>query len=309
MPVLIAFVTFAAVASFVSYLAQPRTNEVRRRILEGGLTANDLARRRSAEGTAMRRLVRPVVSKFGLRLAALLPQNLVHKVERLLVHAGEPISLSMFLAIWGVTAGGSILLALLIIQILLPILNALLVFFLVGMCVMYGILLPYLLLSRRAKKRRKQIEKALPDALDLLLTCVEAGLGVDASFAVVAQRTKGPLSEKLTDYLKQVGLGRSRREALDEIADRSGADGLLRLSTVVAQATSVGTSMGDVLRLQAAELRQARLLKARETAAKAPIWMTIPLATCFMPALGAVIVVPSILKLIDTIGELGLSLG
>jgi tight adherence protein C len=175
-----------------------------------------------------------------------------------------------------------------------------------GLILTYGIATPYLLIRRRANKRKKQIERALPDALDLLMTCVEAGLGVDAAISVVAQRTKGPLSEKLTEYLKQVGLGQSRREALEDIASSSGARGLTRLAAVVAQATTVGTTMGDVLRIQSAELRENRRLAAREAAARAPIWMTIPLALCFMPAMGAVIVVPSVLHLLDSIGKLGL---
>jgi tight adherence protein C len=152
----------------------------------------------------------------------------------------------------------------------------------------------------------RSIEREMPDALDLLLTCVEAGLGVDAAFALVAQRLKGPLAQVFAEYLKQVGLGRSRREALDDVATRSGAVSLRHLATVVAQATSVGTSMGDVLRIQAGELRAARRLKAQEAAARAPIWMTIPLALCFMPAMGAVIVVPSMLKLLESIGDVGL---
>lgn len=304
MVVLISLLTFGAVALLVTYLAAPRPNEVRRRILEGA-GANELSRRRSADGGPIRRLLVPGVRKVGTSLSQLLPQNLVRHVDRLLVQAGEPMPLASFLAIW---AGVSALSVLLVVWLFRsgPAWSTLQLGMLGFLIIVYGSGLPYLLLRRRAAKRRRQIERALPDALDLLLTCVEAGLGVDAAFALVAQRTRGPLAEKLTEYLRQVGLGRSRQAALEDIAERSGADGLLRLAAIVAQSGAVGTSMGDVLRIQAAELRTARRLKAQEAAARAPIWMTIPLALCFMPAMGAVIVVPSILRLLDSIGELGL---
>ena len=304
MPFLIALATFGAVAFLASYLAQPRADEIKRRILEG-VTPNDIVQRRTAQGGPFRRLVRPVAGGIGSLLAKLLPQNLLRSLESQLIQAGEPMSLSTFLTIWASLSGGSIILVVWITRVL-PGLGGLYIIALGGIIVAYGVITPYALLTRRAAKRKKQIERALPDALDLLLTCVEAGLGVDAAFALVAQRSKGPLAEKLHEYLRQVGLGRSRREALEDIAVRSGAQSLNRLAAIVAQTGAVGTSMGDVLRIQAAELRTMRRLKAQAAAARAPIWMTIPLALCFMPAMGAVIVVPSILQLLSAIGELGI---
>jgi tight adherence protein C len=214
------------------------------------------------------------------------------------------MSVSTFLTIWLITSGGSVLLIVWLAgRVSLPGTQ----FFLLGMMVIaYGSMAPYVMLRRRAKKRLKQIDRALPDAIDLLLTCVEAGMGVDAAFLLVSQRTKGPLGIHLNEYLKQVGMGRSRQEALEDIALHSGAEGLNHLAAIVAQSTTVGTSMGDVLRLQAAELRAARRLKAQEAAARVPILMTIPLALCFLPAMVAVIVVPSILRMLEGIQELGL---
>src|SRR5206468_2743249 len=100
------------------------------------------------------------------------------------------------------------------------------------------------LLKRRARARVKKIQRALPDALDLLLTGVEAGLGIDAGFALVAEHSSGPIHELFVDYLRQVGLGRPRREALESVASRCGVDDLVQLSAAVAQATEVGTPMG-----------------------------------------------------------------
>jgi tight adherence protein C len=257
-------------------------------------------RRRSVEGGPGRRLIRPGVQRVGSVLSQLLPQNFVHNVDKLLTRAGGGMSLATFLTFWLVVAGTAVTFALVIVQRYSDL--GLIRYALGGAIVFYGVPTPYLILRRRAAARTKKIERALPDALDLMLTCVEAGLGVDAAFALVAQRSKGPLAEALTDYLRQVGLGRLRRDALEDIAERTGAEGLMKLAVTVAQSTAVGTSMGDVLRIQAAELRELRKLKAQEAAARAPILMTIPLALCFLPAMVAVIVVPSILNVIDFLG-------
>jgi tight adherence protein C len=304
MLLLIALLTFVAVMLLVNYLARPRINPVRRRILDGNV--NDLPRQRSSAGGAGRRLLRPAMDRLGRSVGQLLPGNMLRHLDALLLQAGEPMSLAAFLAIWLVVSAAAVLLVFWAFS-LLAWLGTLFLTLAGSLVLIYAIGLPYLLLRRRAGKRKKAVERALPDALDLLLTCVEAGLGVDAAFALVAQRSQGPLSERLNEYLKYVGLGRTRREALEDVARRSGVEGLNRLANVVAQATVVGTSLGDVLRIQASELRAQRRLKAQETAAKAPIWMTIPLALCFMPAMGAVIVIPSLLHLIDSIKGLGLA--
>jgi tight adherence protein C len=218
----------------------------------------------------------------------------------MLIRGGEPMTLTTFLVVWLITVllGAA---AAYVAVLRLDSLGALRLI-VAGLFLFYSLLLPYLLMRRRAVRRTRRIERELPDALDLMLTCVEAGLGVDAAFALVAERSRGPLAESFREYLKQVGLGRSRRDALEDIATRSGAQGLNRLAVTVTQSTAVGTSMGDVLRIQAAELREARRLRAQEAAARAPILMTVPLALCFMPAMIAVVVVPSIFNLIEFVG-------
>jgi tight adherence protein C len=166
-----------------------------------------------------------------------------------------------------------------------------------------GIIAPLLLLRRQALKRRRLIERALPNTIDLLLTSIEAGLGVDAAFALVTEKSTGPIAEVLTDYLKEVGLGRARRDALEDVALRSGSQGLAKLAATISQTWEIGSSVGDILRIQAQELREERRRRAQEIAQKAPFWMTIPLALCFMPAMIAVVVVPSILRLLHLINS------
>jgi tight adherence protein C len=169
--------------------------------------------------------------------------------------------------------------------------------------------LPYAYLRNKMKRRQKLIVRALPDAMDLLVTSIEAGLGIDAAFALVAEKTSGPLSDTISTYLRAVGFGRSRREALQEVADSTGVAQLMGIAYAVNQSEQLGTTLGDVLRVQADDLRVARRQRAESAAQRAPVLMTIPLVACFLPAMGAVVLVPSILNLIRFVtggGEGGL---
>jgi tight adherence protein C len=300
---LIALLTFLSTAAFATYLLRPRSNLVRERILEGA-SPNDIARERVLQGGPIERLILPSAKRFGTFLAGALPQNFVKGIDRMLIMANQPMSLAAFLFFWFLMIAGAALLLLAIVRLNPSIRPTQLIVF-GGLIMLFGSMAPCMILRRRARHRQRRIEKSLPDALDLLVASMEAGLGVDAAFSLVARRSSGPLAETLVDYLRRVSLGRTRREALEEVAQRSGVDELIRLSTTVAQATDVGSSMGDALRLQAQELRTRRRMRAHEAAQKAPVWMVIPLALCFLPAMVAVVIVPSILNLLKFIEDLG----
>jgi tight adherence protein C len=246
----------------------------------------------------------PIATKMGSQMARLLPQNAVRRLDHKLTMAGEPVSTPVYLAFWGgmVLFGGFMVAY---IAILRPEISSLQMLA-IGIPIL-GLTAgaPYLMLNRRVRNRQQSIVKALPDALDLLVTCMEAGLGVDAAFAEVTQKTSGLLSEAFALYLRQVGLGRSRRVALNYVAERTGVDELIRLATAVTQAESMGTSLGDVIRTQAEDLRIARRQKAEKAAQRAPVLMTIPLVVCFLPAMGVVIITPSILNLMRFMGGVG----
>jgi tight adherence protein C len=164
---------------------------------------------------------------------------------------------------------------------------------------------PHFSVRRRARRRQKRVIRSLPDTLDLLVTGIEAGLGVDAAIAMVTERTTGPLADALTLYLRQVGLGQGRGAALEYVSARSGAPDLIRLSKSITQAEVMGSTLGDVLRAQAEELRVVRRQRAQEAAQKAPVKMTIPLVLFFLPAMGLVVLVPSLLNLVRFITGLG----
>jgi tight adherence protein C len=302
MQIIVATLAFVATSLVVWELFRPKENVVARRIRpvpHGGATVE-----MALDQSPMRRLAGPFVLRAGWLLTRILPQTLLRHVSSLLVQANSGQPLPLFMAYWAasVLVGG-----LFISHFVQSNANMSMILRLVGLmgaAIAFG-LGPYLLLRRRARARQRAITRSLPYALDLLVTCVEAGLGVDAAIAVVADKTVGPLSELLSRYLWQVGLGRPRRDALTEVANRSGVSDLIRLAAAVAQAEEVGTTIGDVLRVQAGDLRLSRTQRAQEAAQRAPALMSIPLSTCFMPAMVAVIVVPSMMSLGQFIGQLG----
>jgi tight adherence protein C len=299
---LIALFTFAATMMVSLYLFRPRENVVRRRILEGA-TPNEVAGDRLLQGSPFQRLALPSIRQLGSALGAFLPTNFVREVERQLIMANQPASVGTFLFWWAFVA--AIALAAYFLLVTNSNLSATQLLVTGPILIVLVLMVPFSLLRRRARRRRKLIERALPDALDLLVTGVEAGLGVDAAFAMVADRSSGPIAATFGEYLRQIGLGRQRQDALSAVAQRTGVDDLIRLSLAVAQSTEVGTNLGDVLRLQAQELRTRRRLRAQEAGQKAPVWMVIPLALCFLPAMVAVIIVPSMLNFLEFVGGLG----
>ena len=302
MELTIPVLAFAAVALVVWRVFRPRENVVARRMNPGSAT-NTVQQRRLEAGPG-RRLIAPLAGKVGSLLARLLPHRLIRSMDHLLVMANQPMSVSAFLGLWGMSLviGG---LAHLYISRTLELTG------LFALGVTFGIVLvfgmgPYTMLRRRARKRQKHIVKNLPYALDLVVTCVEAGLGVDAAFANVTERTSGPISQTFSQYLKEVGLGRARRDALTNVANRTGVPDLIRIAASVAQAEEMGTTLGDVLRTQSEELRALRRQRAQEAAQRAPVWMTIPMIFCFLPAMAAVITVPSVINFLNLLVKLGL---
>lgn len=295
---LIPVIIFASVALAVWGLLQRKDSSV-------ALRAQTQSRRESPrdmtpEGSLSQRVFVPLARKVGNLLSRLVPQDAIRRLDRMLLMAGEPATLPVYLGIWAgaVIAGGLILLYL---RAIFPDLSTtkMLLFGLPTLLLTAGG--PYLVLRAKVRDRQNKVIRALPDALDLIITCMEAGLGVDAAFAKVAEKTSGPLAETLSLYLRQVGMGRPRRDALTYVAERTGARDLVRLAAAVTQAELVGASLGDALRMQAGDIRVARRRRAEQAARRAPVLMTIPLIMCFVPAMGIIVVVPSLINLMSLV--------
>ena len=166
----------------------------------------------------------------------------------------------------------------------------------------FGFMLPSIWLGSHVRKRQEAIQKSLPDAIDLLTVCVEAGSGFDQSLARVIQKWKGPLAEEFERLLADLRMGRVRREALKDMADRTGVVDVQSFVSALIQADLLGVGLVKVLRVQADQMRQRRRLRAEEQAQKAPIKMIFPLVFLIFPAVYIVILGPAALQIIKAFG-------
>jgi len=163
----------------------------------------------------------------------------------------------------------------------------------------FGLLIPNFFLKSSEKNRKNLILKSLPDVLDLLSVSVEAGLGFDQAIQKVTEKTRGPLSEEFEKTLQEINMGKQRREALRDMANRVGVDDVTVFLSSIIQADQLGVSITNVLRLQSQQGRTNRRLRAEEKAQKTPIKMLVPLVLFVFPSLLIVLLGPAILQIID----------
>ncbi len=268
-------------------LRSPRPARVRARQLSAGAASH------AADAPLAVRLFLPAGQRAGQLLTGMLPTRLLDRLDRMLIAAGEPVRLETFVIMWcvsGVTLAG-VVTASFGARWLLPALVA-------------GLLLPWLLLRGRLRGRRTKIVRSLPDMLDLLVTCVEAGLGLDAALVRVAEVTRGPLGDELHRTMREIAVGRQRQEALLDLGKRTGVQELDSVIRPVVQAERSGVSIAAALRVQADGLRTRRRQRAQEAAQKMAVKMMLPVAIFFMPATLLIAVAPAVFSFIDFFREL-----
>jgi tight adherence protein C len=156
-----------------------------------------------------------------------------------------------------------------------------------------GFFFPQLWLQSRIGARQKDIRKAMPDALDLLTICVEAGLGFDAAMSKVAEKWENQLSVALLRAIREIQLGKPRRDALKDMSDRIGLSEMTSFVAAVIQSEILGVSLAKVLRIQSDQMRVKRRQRAEETAHQAPIKMIIPMALLTFPSIFIILLVPA----------------
>ena len=166
-----------------------------------------------------------------------------------------------------------------------------------------GYWLPNIVLTNAVQRRQSEVRSALADSIDLLTICVEAGLGFDAALAHVSKKTSGPLADEFYRTLQEVQLGRSRNEAMRNLADRSNVPELRAFVLAMVQADVFGVSVANVLRVQAKDMRIKRRQLAEERAMKVPIKVLFPVLFCIFPALFVVILGPAIMRIADVFAK------
>ncbi len=160
----------------------------------------------------------------------------------------------------------------------------------------FGYYLPSLWLKSRTSRRQDEILRGLPDSLDLLTISVEAGLGFDAAIARVAQKWNNELSKEFARVLQEIQLGKLRREALRNMADRIEMQEVSTFVAAIIQAEELGVSISSVLHIQADEMRRRRRQRAEELARQAPIKMLPAIAFLIFPAIFIVLLGPAVLR-------------
>jgi tight adherence protein C len=152
-----------------------------------------------------------------------------------------------------------------------------------------GFFLPDLLLYNAGLKRQHRLAISLPEGLDLLTICVEAGLGFDAALAQVTRNLDGPLAAEFARVLQEMQIGKSRAEAMRALAERTNVPELRAFVSALTQSAELGIPVANVLREQAKEMRVRRRQRAEAQAQKVPVKITFPLIGCLMPAMFVVI--------------------
>jgi tight adherence protein C len=249
------------------------------------------------------RVIIPVIRRIGEFSARFTPQKAIQDTARRLELAGNPwpIDASTFLAIRLILAlvlGGFLTAVMLISPPSNPSDN----FMYIGGATFAGFYLPHLMLTSRITRRQKEIRKAMPDALDLLTICVEAGLGFDAAMAKVSEKWENELSLAFARAIREVQLGKVRREALKTMADRLGIPEMTSFVAAIIQSEQLGVSMAKVLRIQSDQMRMKRRQHAEEEAHKAPIKMIIPMALLIFPSIMIIILTPAAIQIMENLG-------
>lgn len=156
-----------------------------------------------------------------------------------------------------------------------------------------GFYLPFLLINQKIATRKASMQKALPDVLDLLTVSVEAGLGFDGALAKLAEKMKGALVDEFSKVLHEMRMGVQRRDALHAMGERCGVSDLSMFTSSLIQADQLGVSIGNVLRVQSAAMREKRKQRAEEKAQKAPVKMLIPMVVFIFPCIFIVLLGPA----------------
>lgn len=271
--------------------------------------AKPMIRQKALEQSFTHRVILPMAMKLFERFQAIIPLSSKSFVRAKLMQAGytRPKDIKQFLGIQilSTVALMGFMIAVGLLATWMPLPLTLFLIFGAG-AVGYGF--PLVWLIQQAQKRQESIQKSLADFIDLLVICVEAGLGLDMAINKIATlksvRTSEFLREELQRYTKDIGFGKPRREALGDLAERIGLDDLTAVINALIQAYEMGTGVAHTLRVQSESLRVKRLQKAEEKANKIPVKMVLPIYIFLFPAIFVSIFGPIGMVMVKTVMDI-----
>jgi len=248
------------------------------------------------------RVIVPIVAAIGEITQRFTPQNAIEQTEKKLELAGNPpgIDPTIFWAarfIAAVGVGGLLLFVFSMGSMSWSWGRKLLM---TGVFSLIGFYMPQLLLQSKINTRQDEIRKSMPDALDLLTICVQAGLGFDAAMTRVSEKWEDALADEFARALREIQLGNVRRIALRNMADRIGIAEMTSFVAAIIQSEQLGVSMAKVLRIQSDQMRTRRRQIAEEKAQQAPVKMLFPMALLIFPSLLIILLGPAGLQLKDS---------
>ena len=251
------------------------------------------------------RVVQPSISAVLRFVSRFAPQHNIEQTRLKLEVAGRPYGWTAadFLGVrllCGIGLGVVFFAFLLLVDISL---GAVLLLTVLG--VVLGFYMPVVWLGMRINRRKQAILLALPDGLDMLNICVGAGLGFDAALGKLGERWHNPLADEFNRVVVEIQFGKTRRQALLDMAARAQVPEMDNFVATIVQADQLGVSIARVLRAQAEQMRIIRRQRAEEMARKAAIKLLFPLVFLIFPALLAVLLGPGIPQLVNTLGGLG----
>ncbi len=307
LPLLMAIIAAAGILLMFVGLAGARAPDpVQARLTQLGSMQTRSLEEMELQQPFFERTIRPLATRLSGVGRKLTGAKRAGRTERRLAMAGNPADLRTmdFLGLKAVVALGAAGVAFLVVGLLLGSIG--MAFFAAPAIGMIGFFAPEFWLSRRIKSRRKAVLMGVPDTLDLLTISVKAGLGFDAALGKVVEKTKGPLADEFARALNEIRVGKTRREALRDIVDRTDVRALRSFIGAIIQAEQLGVSISKVLQVQSEQLRIERRQRAEEQAAKAPIKMLFPLVGCIFPSMFIVILGPALIMIMVNLGDSGL---
>jgi len=253
------------------------------------------------------RVILPMLQRIGELSSGLTPQKVLQDTTHKLEIAGNPgrIDAATFLASRFIVAfifGGLFLLVGLFSPAHWPLGRTILV--VIGFTLV-GFFFPELWLQSRINGRQREIRKAMPDALDLLTICVEAGLGFEAAMSKVSEKWHNQLSLALLRAIREIQLGKARRDAMRDMADRIGIAEMTSFVAAIIQSEILGVSLAKVLRIQSDQMRVRRRQRAEEQAHQAPVKMILPLAFLIFPSIFIILLTPAGIQISKSFGAMG----
>lgn len=254
------------------------------------------------------RIIIPFAQGLSDRIQTIVPMSGKSWIRLKLIHAGfsKPQHLKTFIGVHTIATMGPVLFILFLMLVTRSVAPTTAVLLVVGMGGM-GFALPLLWLIQQATKRQDSIRKALPDFLDLLVICVEAGLGLDMAISKITKlesvQTSSFLRDELLRYTRDINFGKPRKEALLDLATRTGVDDFNTIINALVQSYEMGTGVTQALKVQSEGLRQKRLHRAEAAANKISVKMVLPIYLFFFPGIFIVILGPMILYAFNTITQ------